>query len=84
LGGPEGPWHLHRRVEKIESLEAERENASPEVTVIDTDAGLLHLASIVKAADIRQLSAIASIAPAGTKSRVVQKQCGVVPLEPGE
>jgi SAM domain (Sterile alpha motif) len=38
----------HRRVEKVESLEAERENASPEVTVIDTDAGLLHLASIVK------------------------------------
>jgi hypothetical protein len=52
----------HRRVEKIESLEAERENASPEVTVIDTDAGLLHLASIVKAAEIRQRSAIASIA----------------------
>jgi hypothetical protein len=63
----------HRRVEKVESLEAERENASPEVTVIDTDAGLLHLASIVKAAEIRQLSAIASIACPLLSGRAARK-----------
>jgi hypothetical protein len=29
----------HRRVEKVQSLEAERENASPEVTVIEHRCG---------------------------------------------